>query len=59
MKITLADIKAAQIAIADHVLRTPLLAAPHLAALTGAEVYVDLFLPRDERGGIISGCRTR
>ncbi len=40
MKITLADIKAAQIAIADHVLRTPLLAAPHLAALTGAEVYV-------------------
>jgi threonine dehydratase len=40
VKITLADIKAAQIAIADHVLRTPLLAAPHLAALTGAEVYV-------------------
>ena len=35
-----ADIEAAGRTIAGHVLRTPLLAAPPLSALTGAEVYV-------------------
>jgi threonine dehydratase len=40
MQVTLADIEAAHRAIADHVLRTPLLAAPPLSALTGADVYV-------------------
>ena len=39
-KVTLADVKAARRTIADHVLRTPTLAAPPLAALTGADVYV-------------------
>src|SRR5271166_2295846 len=38
--VTLADIEAARRAIAGHVLRTPILAAPPLSALTGAEVYV-------------------
>ena len=38
--VTLAAIEAAGRAIAGHVLRTPILAAPPLAALTGAEVYV-------------------
>src|SRR5271154_124294 len=38
--VTLADIEAARRAIAAHVLRTPLLAAPPLSALTGAEVFV-------------------
>ena len=40
MKITLADIEAAQRIIAGHVLKTPLLPAPPLSALTRAEVYV-------------------
>jgi threonine dehydratase len=40
LKITLADIKAARQTIAPHVLRTPMLPAPPLSALTGAEVYV-------------------
>ena len=40
MKVTPADIEAARRTIAGHVLRTPLLAAPPLSALTGAEVYV-------------------
>jgi threonine dehydratase len=40
MKVTLADIEAARRIIAGHVLRTPLLAAPPLSALTGAEIYV-------------------
>ena len=40
MKVTLADIEAARRTIAGHVLRTPLLAAPPLSALTGADVYV-------------------
>ena len=40
MKVTLADIEAARRTIAGHVLRTPVLAAPPLSALTGAEVYV-------------------
>ncbi len=38
--ITLADIEAARRTIAGHVLRTPLLAAPPLSALTGAEIFV-------------------
>jgi threonine dehydratase len=38
--VTLAAIEAAGRTIAGHVLRTPILAAPPLAALTGAEVYV-------------------
>ncbi len=38
--VTLADIEAARRTIASHVLRTPMLPAPPLAALTGAEVFV-------------------
>lgn len=38
--ITLADIEAAARAISGHVIRTPLVAAPRLSALTGAEVFV-------------------
>lgn len=37
---TLADIEAARRVIADVVLRTPILPAPKLSALTGAEVHV-------------------
>ncbi len=40
MIISLADIEAARRVIAGHVLRTPMLPAPRLSALTGAEVYV-------------------
>ena len=40
MGITLADIEAARRVIAGHVLRTPMLPAPKLSALTGAEVHV-------------------
>ena len=40
MSVTLADIEAARRAIAGHVLRTPMLPAPRLSALTGAEVHV-------------------
>jgi threonine dehydratase len=40
MRITLADIQAAQKVIAGQVLRTPMLPAPKLSALTGAEVFV-------------------
>src|SRR6201996_231884 len=40
MSVTLADIEAAREVIAGHVLRTPLLAAPQLSSLTGAEVFV-------------------
>ena len=40
MGITLADIEAARRAIAGHVMRTPMLPAPKLSALTGASVYV-------------------
>ena len=40
MKVALADIEAAHRVIADVVLRTPMLPAPKLSALTGAEVYV-------------------
>jgi threonine dehydratase len=38
--VTLADIKAAQAIIAGAVLRTPMLPAPKLSALTGAKVFV-------------------
>jgi len=38
--VALADIEAARGTIAGHVLRTPVLPAPPLSALTGAEVYV-------------------
>jgi threonine dehydratase len=38
--VTLADIEAARRVIAGHVLRTPLLPAPPLSVLTGAEVFV-------------------
>lgn len=40
MTVTLADIEAARCVIAGVVLRTPMLPAPKLSALTGAEVYV-------------------
>ena len=40
MTVTLADVSTARRTIAGHVLRTPLLPAPQLSALTGAEVYV-------------------
>src|SRR6201981_3241897 len=38
--VTLADIEAARHTISGQVLRTPLLPAPPLSALTGAEVFV-------------------
>jgi threonine dehydratase len=38
--VTLADIEAARRTMAGHVLRTPLLPAPPLSALTGADVFV-------------------
>jgi threonine dehydratase len=40
MSITLANIEAARRTIAGHVLRTPMLPAPRLSALTGASVHV-------------------
>src|SRR6266702_3565665 len=40
MTVTLADIEAAHRAIAGHVVRTPMLPAPRLSALTGASVRV-------------------
>ena len=40
MIVNLADIEAARRVIAGHVLRTPMLPAPRLSALTGAEVFV-------------------
>jgi threonine dehydratase len=38
--VTLADIEAARRVMAGHVLRTPLIPAPPLSALTGADVFV-------------------
>ncbi len=38
--VSVADIEAARSTIAGHVLRTPILPAPPLSALTGAEVFV-------------------
>src|ERR1700681_1654911 len=40
MSVTVADIEAARHTITGQVLRTPMLPAPRLSALTGAEVYV-------------------
>jgi threonine dehydratase len=40
VSVTIADVEAARRAIAGQVLRTPMLPAPKLSALTGAEVYV-------------------
>ena len=40
MTITLADVQAAGRTLAGAVLRTPMLPAPKLSALTGAEVFV-------------------
>ncbi|HXF88635.1 MAG TPA: threonine ammonia-lyase [Xanthobacteraceae bacterium] len=40
MDVTFADIQRAQRAIAGHVLRTPMLPAPRLSELTGADVHV-------------------
>ena len=40
MSVTVADIEAARRTIAGQVLRTPMLPAPKLSGLTGAEVYV-------------------
>jgi len=40
LPVKLADIEAARRVIAGHVLRTPMLPAPRLSALTGAEVFV-------------------
>jgi threonine dehydratase len=40
LDVTLADIQRAQRTIAGHVLLTPMLPAPRLSALTGADVYV-------------------
>ena len=40
MDVTLADIQRAKLTLEGHVLRTPMLPAPKLSALTGAEVYV-------------------
>jgi threonine dehydratase len=40
MSINVADVEAARRTIASQVLRTPMLPAPKLSALTGAEVYV-------------------
>ena len=40
MSVTIGDIEAARRTIAGHVLRTPMLPAPRLSALTGAEVHV-------------------
>ncbi|HEY1363307.1 MAG TPA: threonine ammonia-lyase [Xanthobacteraceae bacterium] len=40
MSITIADVQAARRTIAGRVLRTPMLPAPKLSALTGAEVHV-------------------
>src|SRR3954469_16962574 len=40
MSVTLADVQAARRIIAGQVLRTPMLPAPRLSALTGADVFV-------------------
>jgi threonine dehydratase len=40
LTVTLADIEAARRVIAGHVLRAPMLPAPRLSALTGAQVFV-------------------
>ncbi len=40
MSVTLAEIETARRTIAGHVLRTPMLPAPRLSALTGASVFI-------------------
>lgn len=40
MTVTLADIERARNQLAGHILRTPMLPAPRLSSLTGADVYV-------------------
>src|SRR5260370_5999885 len=40
MSVTIADVELARRTIAGQVLRTPMLPAPRLSALTGAEVFV-------------------
>jgi threonine dehydratase len=40
LSVTIKDIEAARRVIKDAVLRTPMLSAPRLSALTGADVYV-------------------
>ncbi len=40
MSVTIADIEAARRVIKGAVLRTPMLPAPKLSALTGADIYV-------------------
>src|SRR5690606_16628020 len=40
LAITLADVEAAAAVVAGKVLRTPMIPAPRLSALTGAEVFV-------------------
>src|SRR5918999_31744 len=40
MSVTIADVEGARRTIAGQVLRTPMLPAPKLSALTGADVYV-------------------
>ena len=40
MSVTIADVELARRTIAGQVLRTPMLPAPKLSALTGAEVFV-------------------
>src|ERR1700737_1117588 len=40
MNVTIADIERARRTIAGQVLRTPMLPAPRLSALTGAEIFV-------------------
>jgi threonine dehydratase len=40
LTVSIADIEAARRVVAGHVLRTPMLPAPRLSALTGAEVFV-------------------
>ena len=57
MTITLADVEAARRIIAGQVLRTPMLPAPKLSALTGAEVFVKYENPQvtnsfKERGAL-------
>jgi threonine dehydratase len=40
MTVSVADIRAAQAVLAEHVVRTPMLAAPRLSQLTGASIFV-------------------
>ena len=40
--VSLADIRAAELRIAEHVIRTPLVYSPAISALTGARVYLKL-----------------